>query len=171
MSRTISKKIILTGSFCVGKTSLISRYVYQRFPIGYQTTLGVRIDKKVSSYNDTQVSMIIWDIGGEQTQARIPESYYLGSSGVIYVFDVSRPSSFFNMMEDLKFIEAKLPKVPIITVGNKTDLLDERTFEEVKSILPINADFFTSAKEGTNVENVFLRLAEAMLNVNDAKRS
>ncbi len=161
--KSISKKIILTGSFCVGKTSLISRFVYQRFPFNYQTTLGVRIDKKLVETGDVNVNMIIWDIGGEQTQARVPESYYLGSSGVIYVFDLSRPSSFYNMANDVEFIRKKLPKSPIIIVGNKVDLLDERTLEEVKSILPIEPDFYTSARVGNNVEDVFLKLAQAMI--------
>jgi len=160
--RSISKKVILTGSFCVGKTSLISRFVYSRFPFSYQTTLGVRIDKKVVSMQNFNLNMIIWDIGGEQTQSRVPESYYLGSSGVIYVFDISRPSSFFNMIEDVNYIQKKLPNAPIITVGNKTDLLDEATLEEVKRILPRPADFYTSAKLGANVNDVFLKLAKAM---------
>jgi len=162
--RKISKKVILAGSFCVGKTSLISRFVYRKFPFGYQTTLGVRIDRKIVELTNLELNMIIWDIGGEQTQSRVPESYYLGSSGVIYVFDMSRPSSFFNMIDDLRFIERKLPKSPIIKVGNKIDLLDERTLGEVKSLLPTPVDFFTSAKEGTNVESVFLKLAQAMIN-------
>ncbi len=163
--RSISKKVILAGSFCVGKTSLISRFVYSRFPFNYQTTLGVRIDKKAVELENTSINMIIWDIGGEQSQARVPESYYLGSSGVIYVFDLSRPSSFYNMAADIEFIRQKLPKAPIVIVGNKMDLLDERTLEEVKSILPLEPDFYTSAKAGANVENVFLKLAQAMINV------
>ena len=162
--RAISKKIILTGSFCVGKTSLISRFVYQRFPFSYQTTLGVRIDKKATIIGETKINMIIWDIGGEQSQSRVPESYYLGSSGVIYVFDISRPSSFINMETDVTYIRKKLPKVPIILVANKTDLLDESTLNEVKNILPIEADFYTSAKENTNVEDVFIRLANDIIN-------
>ncbi len=164
--KVVSKKIILTGSFCVGKTSLISRFVYQRFPFSYQTTLGVRIDKKVTTLDDVKVNMIIWDIGGEQSQVRVPEAYYLGSSGVIYVFDLSRPASFMNIDKDINHIKKKLPNVPIILVGNKVDLLEKRTLEEVQSILPLPADFYTSAKEGKNVENVFLKLAQDMINGN-----
>ncbi|MGB0839170.1 MAG: Rab family GTPase [Chitinophagales bacterium] len=162
--KSISKKVILTGSFCVGKTSLISRFVYQRFPFSYQTTLGVRIDKKIVDVSDSlRLNMIIWDIGGEQTQSRVPQSYYLGSSGVIYVFDISRPSSFFSMQEDIKFIKRKIPGVPVILVGNKTDLLDAQTLEEVKGIVPIIPDFYTSAKENVNVEQVFMKLAQEMI--------
>jgi 50S ribosomal subunit-associated GTPase HflX len=56
--------------------------------------------------------------------------------------------------------------VPIITVGNKVDLLDEATLAEMKKMLPITADFYASALDGTNVENIFLKLAESIINVN-----
>lgn len=162
--KTISKKIILTGSFNVGKTSLISRFVYQKFPYSYQTTLGVRIDRKRVDMDNANINMIIWDVGGEQSQSRIPTTYYLGSSGVIYVFDLTRPGSFFNMTEDIDYIKKQLPRVPIIIVGNKTDLLDEITLEEVKGIIPLPVDFYTSAREGLGVEKVFLTLAEKLVN-------
>ena len=110
--------------------------------------------------------MIIWDVGGEQTQSRIPDSYYLGSSGVIYVFDTTSPDSFLQITDDLTYIKNKLPQVPIITVGNKVDLLDEATLAEMKKMLPITADFYASALDGTNVENIFLKLAESIINVN-----
>lgn len=162
--RSLSKKIILTGGFCVGKTSLISRFVYQRFLYIYQTTLGVRIDRKTVVLNNASINMLIWDIGGEQTQSRVPESYYLGSSGVIYVFDVARKSSYENIGSDLQYIQQKMPTVPIIVVGNKVDLLNEEQLLEVQQSLPITADFYTSAKEDIYVEQTFLKLANILLN-------
>ena len=164
--QSVSKKIILSGRFCVGKTSLISRFVYQRFAFTYQTTLGVRIDRKTVQLDNLSMNMIIWDVGGEQTQSRIPDSYYLGSSGVIYEFDTTSPDSFLQITDDLTYIKNKLPQVPIITVGNKVDLLDEATLAEMKKMLPITADFYASALDGTNVENIFLKLAESIINVN-----
>ena len=161
--RSVSKKVILTGSFAVGKTSLVSQFVYRKFPESYKTTLGVRIDKKVVELENVKINMIIWDIGGEQSQIRIPDSYYLGSSGVIYVFDLSRPASFLNMAENIEYIRQKLPRVPIIIVGNKVDLLDDRTLQQIKAILPIPADYFTSALHGENVENMFLELAQQIV--------
>ena len=163
---SVSKKIILAGRFCVGKTSLISRFVYQRFAFSYQTTLGVRIDRKVVQIEDVSINMIIWDVGGEQTQSRVPNTYYMGSSGVIYVFDTTSPDSFTQIADDLAFINEQLPQVPIVTVGNKIDLISEETLAEVTKMLPITADFYASALDGTNVENIFIKLAESIINVN-----
>ncbi|OWY22902.1 GTP-binding protein [Sphingobacteriales bacterium UPWRP_1] len=162
--KSITKKIILTGSFSVGKTSLISRFVYQSFSAEYKTTLGVKIDRKTVELDNCIVNMMIWDIGGEQKQARVPETYFLGSGGVIYVFDISRPSGFSQITEDIAYLTAKLKDVPVVVVGNKIDLLDVVTLEEVKQIIPVSVDFYTSAKEGTNVENVFTHLAQKMVN-------
>ena len=124
----------------------------------------MRIDKKVVELEGVRLNMIIWDIGGEQTQSRIPVSYYLGSCGVIYVFDISRPSSFLQLKEDITFIKEKLPDVPIIIVGNKIDLLDETSLAEVKSIIPMPVDYYSSAKTGENVEETFIKLAQDIIN-------
>lgn len=161
--RNVSKKIILTGSFSVGKTSLISRFVYQTFSAEYKTTLGVKIDRKTVELNDCIVNMMIWDIGGELSQTRVPETYFLGSGGIIYVFDISRPSGFAQIADDIEIIRHKLKNVPIVVVGNKIDLLDAVTLEEVKQILPVTTHFFTSAKEGINVEEVFTHIAQEMV--------
>lgn len=163
--RSISKKIILTGSFCVGKTSLISRFVYQRFLLNYQTTMGVRIDKKNITIEDTSLNMIVWDIGGEQNQSRIPDSYYLGSSG-IYIFDVSRPVGFKDIENDIHFLRQRLPFAPIVVVGNKSDLVDSNHLEEIRSLVNVPIDFFTSAKDGLYVEETFLKLAQMIIHEN-----
>lgn len=161
--KSVTKKIILTGSFSVGKTSLISRFVYQSFSSEYKTTLGVRIDRKTVELDYCIVNMLLWDIGGEQTQTRVPETYFLGSGGVIYVFDISRPSGFAQIADDIDHIQQKLVNVPIVVVGNKIDLLDVITLEEVKQIIPVHTHFFTSAKDGLNVEQVFTHLAQQLV--------
>lgn len=61
----IQKKICLLGSFSVGKTSLISRYVNSLFSDRYLTTVGVKIDKKQLTLNGKELSLVIWDIAGE----------------------------------------------------------------------------------------------------------
>lgn len=164
--RSISKKIILTGSFCVGKTSLISRFVYQRFLLNYQTTMGVRIDKKTILVEDVTLNMIVWDIGGEQSQSRIPDSYYLGSSGIIYIFDVSRPVGFKDIENDINFLKQRLPYAPIVVVGNKSDLVDANHLEEIRSLVSVPIDFFTSAKDGLYIEETFLKLAQMIIHEN-----
>jgi len=157
--KSISKKVILVGSFCVGKSSLISSFVYKKFPLIYQTTLGVKIERKVVEVADVLLKMIIWDIGGEQNQDRIPESYYMGSDGIIYVFDLTRPSSYANLSENLESLQSKNPGVPIVVVGNKKDLLAEDVLEETLNAIEPSPSLLTSAKTSENVDEIFNSLA------------
>ena len=158
----VSKKVILVGNFGVGKTSLVRRFVHQTFSDEYLTTLGVRIDKKVVTISDLTVNMILWDVAGEVSQTKVPVSYYLGSHGVIYVFDLQRPSSFENIDADIQFIRSKLPDAPICIIGNKKDLLSEAALKAVAQKLSVKVNFFTSAKTGENVEAMFDLIAKQM---------
>ncbi|GAB4127661.1 MAG: hypothetical protein OHK0045_19260 [Raineya sp.] len=157
--KTYSKKIILIGNFGVGKTSLTRQFVYQKFSEEYLTTLGVKIDKKVIELGEDLVNLMIWDIAGEVTQARVNASYYLGSNGVMYVFDVSRPSTYQQMEADIEYVQKLLPNVPILRIANKADLLSEEQINQI----PVKYDFLCSAKNNQNVEQAFQELTQAML--------
>lgn len=157
--KTYSKKIILIGNFGVGKTSLTRQFVYQKFSEEYLTTLGVKIDKKLIELGENLVNLMIWDIAGEVTQTRVNTSYYLGSNGVMYVFDVSRPSTYEQMEADIEYVQKLLPNVPVLRVANKVDLVSE---EQIRQ-LPVKYDFLCSAKNNQNVESAFYQLTKAMI--------
>jgi small GTP-binding protein len=158
--KTYSKKVILIGNFGVGKTSLTRQFVYQKFSEEYLTTLGVKIDKKVMERGDDLINLMIWDIAGEVTQTRVNTSYYLGSNGVLYVFDVTRPSTYEQMEADIEYVQKLLPNIPILRIANKADLLSPEQIAQ----LPVKYDFLCSAKNNQNVEQAFEKLTELMLN-------
>jgi len=158
--KTYSKKIILIGNFGVGKTSLTRQFVYQKFSEEYLTTLGVKIDKKVMERGDDLINLMIWDIAGEVTQTRVNTSYYLGSNGILYVFDVTRPSTYEQMEADIEYVQKLLPNIPILRIANKADLLSPEQIAQ----LPVKYDFLCSAKNNQNVEQAFEKLTELMLN-------
>lgn len=162
--QNISKKVILVGNFGVGKTSLTRQFVYQKFADEYLTTLGVKIDKKIMSLGEEQVNLIIWDIAGEVSQTKVPKSYYLGANGIIYVFDLTRPSTFKHIAEDLEYIQQLLPNVPYILAGNKKDLLTEEELKNTINELPLPCEYFTSARTGESVERMFQDLTKKMIN-------
>ncbi len=159
----ISKKIVLTGCFGVGKTSLFNQFLYQRFSEKYLTTIGVKVDKKVVEIDGRKLSMLIWDIAGEVAQEKVPQSYYLGASAIIYVFDLTRPSTYLNMQSDLDYLNKLLNSVLIKIVGNKLDLVTPERAEQVKADLSQQPDFLTSAKTGENVETLFLHIGKALM--------
>ncbi|MGW8123363.1 Rab family GTPase [Roseivirga echinicomitans] len=158
----MNKKVILVGHFGVGKTSLVQQFVYSKFSEKYLTTIGVKIDKKVVQFDGYQMTLLIWDIAGETEQSSVSKSYMLGSHGIIYVFDLSRPSTYENIAEQIAHLKGLLPNAQLQILGNKKDLIsDEELASITKSIgIPFKT---TSAKTGDYVEEAFIDLSKAML--------
>ena len=158
----MNKKVILVGHFGVGKTSLVQKFVHSKFSENYLTTIGVKIDKKTINLDGIEVNLLIWDIAGETAQSKVPKSYQLGAHGVLYVFDLSRPSTYNNLHEQLSYLKELLPAVPIEILANKKDLLTEQETHQILNELALDIKT-TSAKTGENVEEAFLRLTKSMI--------
>ena len=161
--KTISKKVILLGHFGVGKTSLVKQFVTQKFSDEYHTTIGVKVDKKVVEVKNHELTMILWDIEGGVVQSHLPQSYFMGASGIIFVFDLLRPATWTDIDNELKYFKNLLPKASIRVIGNKKDLLDDLQLAEFKRNFEGKFDYLSSAKTGENVEDLFLALGLDML--------
>lgn len=157
----ISKKIVITGHFGVGKTSLFNRFLSNTFNEKYLTTIGVRVDKKTVTIDGEEIALVIWDLAGEVSQEKVPRSYFLGSSAIIYVFDLSRPATFSRLNDDIQYIQSVLPDVLIRKVGNKKDLVNDEVLKKIHQ--ETHPDFFTSARTGENVESLFMGIGRALL--------
>ena len=160
---SLSKKLILIGHFGVGKTSLVQQFVHQKFSEQYITTIGVKIDKKQLVVDGTEITLLIWDIAGENEQQKVPASYRLGAHGALYVFDLTRPSSYESIDQELAFLKTQIPDIPIQILGNKKDLLTDSQIDEILPQIAAENIFLTSAKTGDHVEQAFENLAKAMI--------
>lgn len=149
-------KVIITGNFGVGKSSIFNNYIHNRFSDKYLTTIGVKVNLKKIKYDDNEVSLVIWDIAGEVQQSKTPVSYFLGVSCIIYVFDLSRPLTHSDILSDIEYLKELTGNVvKIIVVGNKLDLLNAEEIKEIKNSIEHPWDFITSAKTGKNIINLF----------------
>ena len=158
-----SKKVILAGSFGVGKTSLFNQFIYNKFDDKYLTTIGVKVNKKVVDIDGRELSILLWDIAGEVSQDKVPVTYFLGASGVIYVFDLSRPTTYKNIAEDIEYLKGILDGGVIRVVGNKRDLVTDEQLENIREQLELPFDIATSAKTGENVEELFFDIGKSLL--------
>lgn len=162
----ISKKICLLGAFAVGKTSLARRFVESCFDEKYQTTIGVKIDKKVVAVNDQEIQLIIWDMEGRDEFTELNVSYLRGASGYLLVADTTRPDSLEVVKELQRNVEESLGDVPYLLLVNKTDLADQMRISK-EQLEPLYRDhwliFEVSAKTGKNVETAFQTLSEKLL--------
>ncbi len=155
-----SKKVVILGHFGVGKTSLIRRFVTDQFSDKYKVTIGVHITKKVVTLpTDDTISLILWDLEGTDALEEIRDAYLLGTHGIVFVFDVSRPSTFQHLNSDLKIVVKKVPERPLLVVGNKKDLVPEEELTQLLENHQISYNYLTSAKTGDTVEDVFMELA------------
>lgn len=158
----LKTKVLLTGNFGVGKTSLFQRFILSKFDERYLTTIGVKVDKKQVQLPEGIVEIFLWDVAGEVSQDKVPISYFLGAHGIIYVFDLTRPLTYQNIESDLTYLKKLAPKASIKIVGNKKDLVTAEQIVQVANSLEIPYDMVTSAKTGENVEELFVNLAAEM---------
>lgn len=160
----LKTKVLLTGNFGVGKTSLFQRFILSKFDERYLTTIGVKVDKKQVQIDNGTVEIFLWDVAGEVSQDKVPISYFLGAHGIIYVFDLTRPLTYQNLEKDITYLKKLAPKATIKIVGNKKDLVTPDQIEQILNVLDVPANIITSAKTGENVSELFYDLANEMFN-------
>lgn len=160
----LQKKICLLGSFAVGKTSLIQRYVDSMFSDQYHTTVGVKIDKKLLSIESQSIMLMIWDLAGEDAFTQLKTTYLRGISGYIVVADGTRKSSFDIASGLHQTVKNEIGDVPAVFAINKSDLIEQWHTEQEEQLKTLGHPIFrTSAKTGENVENMFLTLGQNMV--------
>ncbi|MGD8960929.1 MAG: Rab family GTPase [Desulfobacterales bacterium] len=167
----VKKKICLIGPFAVGKTSLIQRYVYDRFDEKYLTTIGVKISQKALPpikvpHGDQMIqhTFLIWDIAGLEKFDSVVTNYFRGAAGALIVADLTRPETIENISHLYDRFSAVSPDADVIVLGNKLDIFkdDKQTRSALKAKA---ADFktelmLTSAKTGEGVEQAFMSLSQ-----------
>ena len=159
------KKICMLGAFATGKTSLVSRFVKGIYSDTYQTTVGVKINRKLIKVKQ-ELKLILWDLYGEDDFQKVWTSYLRGSSGYILVVDRTRRSTLDKAISLQQRVEETIGKVPFIIMLNKSDLTDEWEIDEaaINELLQRNWTVVNgSAKTGLGVEESFLSLVERML--------
>jgi small GTP-binding protein len=166
MNTIVQKKVCLLGDFGVGKTSLVRRFVEDRFDDRYLTTIGVKISRKVVARSYGSMSMLIWDLAGSTGfDSFTNPSYMQGTAGAVIVCDITRRETLTIVAEYARQARILNPKIHLVFVGNKVDLVNERVISdlEIASVSSTFGDgtfFLTSAKTGERVEDMFFSLAE-----------
>ena len=156
-----SVKIIVLGAPGVGKTSLIRRFVDDKFAESYVSTIGVDISRKeVIIKEDCTVNESLWDIGGQaQEMAPHRKRFYQGANFAFLVFDISRKKTLEKIFSWEKDIEASINRqLSVILIANKMDLeTQEVDLEEIKQkAAELNCPYLLcSARTGSNVMDAF----------------
>lgn len=160
------KKVCMLGGYAVGKTSLVKRFVHGMFSERYLTTIGVKIEKKTVNTGGRELSLVLWDLAGEDGFEKIRLSYLRGASGYLLVADGTRAASLQTAVEVHQKAQATLGEVPFLLLVNKCDLRQQWTVTDAD--LQSLRDrgwrvLITSAKDDVAVEQAFNTIAADML--------
>ena len=157
----------MIGDSSVGKTSILLKYIDHQFPEVHISTIGVEYKVKTLTIDEKKVVLRIWDTSGEERYRSITRNFYRNANGILFIFDITKKESFDNIKNwllDSQIIETKVIRM---LIGNKIDLEKQRKIE--KEIIENYAErkvmkyFETSAKEGTNIDIIFMELAKQIL--------
>merc|ERR1712127_241012 len=161
-------KLVFLGEQSVGKTSLITRFMYDSFDNTYQATIGIDFLSKTMYLEDRTVRLQLWDTAGQERFRSLIPSYIRDSTVAVVVYDITNVNSFEQVTRWVEDVRAERGSdVIIVLVGNKTDLADKRHVsidEGEKKAQELGVSLFieTSAKAGYNVKQLFRRIAAAL---------
>jgi small GTP-binding protein len=162
----IIKKICILGSPGVGKSSTVARYVKGIYSEAYHSTIGVKIDKKNIRYDNLDVTLILWDLAGEDSFEKYRQAYLRGASGLIFIADGTRPETLQHALAMQKSstqnIESPIPHIFLI---NKKDLHDQWKIPQflLDTISQEHTLLLTSAKTGETINEAFQIITKLML--------
>ena len=167
--KSIALKIVTAGDGGVGKTTLLHRYVENKFLFDTKMTIGVGFFQKyVNVGNLEDISLQLWDFGGEEHFRLFLDSYMLGASGAILMFDLTRPKTLNKLDDWVKIIQKHEKDIPIMFLGGKLDLeefigvTDDLTLE-IKGKYEFIDYIKVSSKSNHNVDKAFEILTNAAL--------
>ncbi|KAF6004788.1 hypothetical protein CCYA_CCYA03G1052 [Cyanidiococcus yangmingshanensis] len=166
-------KLVFLGDQAVGKTSIITRFMYDKFDNSYQATIGIDFLSKTMYLEDRTVRLQLWDTAGQERFRSLIPSYIRDSSVAVVVYDVTSRRSFLNTTKWIEEVRNERGnEVIIVLVGNKGDQSDKRqvsTEEGEAKAKELDVLFIeTSARTGANVKALFRKIAAALPGVSSA---
>lgn len=162
-------KLVFLGDQSVGKTSIITRFMYDKFDNTYQATIGIDFLSKTMYLEDRTVRLQLWDTAGQERFRSLIPSYIRDSSVAIVVYDVSSRASFVSTVRWIEEVrsERHVDDVMIVLVGNKSDVMNEKRQVSIEEgdtkARELNVMFMeTSAKAGFNIKSLFRKIASSL---------
>ena len=170
----IDIKIIIVGDMATGKTSIMERYIDNKFDNNTQATIVPSFKPKKMKINGINYNINIWDLPGQDRNARVIGPFVRDTQGIVYCCEVKKQKTMENLKiweESLKTKE-NIDTIPKILIENKCDLCgDESHYNEDLSSLKIMSEelgclnfFRTSALNGYNIEQSINYLINEIIN-------
>ena len=161
-------KVIIVGEAGVGKTSIVKKFVSNRFTQDYRASIGANLFIKDLILNSgPKVSIQIWDIAGQERWKKMRHLYYKGALGALIVGDFTRINTFEQLHEfwtqDIKKYCGDIPKILVVNKLDLESIISKNEIEKIAQSINVKATIFTSAKNGQNVEKAFYQITEEIV--------
>ena len=171
MAKKFILKILTAGEGGVGKTTLLHRFVEGKFSSSTRMTIGVEFFLKDVEIDGANVTLQLWDFGGQERFRFLLNNYVLGAKGAFLMFDLTRPNTLENLQQWVDICRSSDPNLPILFLGTKIDLADEIMIDDdyAKSFVDEFKMFDylkVSSKTGENVNVAFETLTKKVLDLN-----
>jgi small GTP-binding protein len=165
-------QILIIGDSSVGKTSILTRYTNGTFKEEYLATVGLDYYSKDEIFNNKTINVKLWDTAGQERYKSLTQSYFKNAEGVIVAYDITNTESFDNLKFWINSIKANMENknifIPVIIIGNKTDMEESREImtEDAEKFAEENKYkyFETSAKTGEGIDKAIRDLINQILN-------
>ena len=172
----IKYELVTVGISLVGKHSLITRYTKSQTDKSTAFSNGIDIQSKIIQIENKKIKIEIINTLGQERFRSIPRKYFIKTNGLLLIYDITNKGSFEQIISWINdLISYKPEKLKVILVGNKCDLINERkvsTQEGQNLANQYNIKFFeTSAKEGTNVDELFSYIMEEIHQENNPNKN
>ena len=161
-------KLLLLGDISVGKSSFIYRFIYDKFnPVEMPSSkLDLQSSDIIVSKNKIRVQL--WDTVGQEKFRSITQSLISKMQGIVLMFDLTNKETYDNIKTWIELIREQSKKLPIIIIGNKCDLEEERIIqkEEAKGYYKKQKLKYveTSCKNGTNIKKAISKICKIIIN-------
>ena len=163
--------IVTLGNGQVGKTSIILRYIDDRFSANYLSTIGIDSKiKKIKMPNGEQIKVKISDTAGQERFRSIASNYLKKANGILLVYDITCHESFSDINKWLQEINKNESTKPMVLIGNKSDLEEKREVPKEEGMgyaknVAKNIPFYeTSCKTGDNIDKAIMDLVNQIYN-------
>lgn len=163
----ITYRVVTIGSSSVGKTSIINRFLHERFNEQEQNTVGALYESFTETRNGQEMEIQIWDTAGQEQYRSLTNVYFRGAAAALLVFDLTNTNSYGQLGDWLQaFHNGNDSKTIVFVVGNKCDLEKDRRVDSVEAEdwAKTNGCFYieTSAAENRNIQELFAQLVDEL---------
>ena len=167
-------KLVLLGETGVGKTSIMQRFVENKFEDKSTASIGIDFSFKTMKYKKKSYSIQIFDTAGQERFKSIAKTYYHMGEGFLIVFDLSNNDSLNALKDWIEDVKENVDDPKFIIIGNKDDLqkskklsddIIENQLDNYKDVIYIK----TSAKKNINIKEAFEKMIDLLENKNNVQ--